>query len=122
MVRGRLFTEKEVAFIATYRGYGDGARAAAAAGYGAKHARVRADKLLKKPAIRQALEEKQRQIIGEDTSKPQAMSDLERINRGYETGTQPYAPTKDDERSSVTRTEGQKDSKDGLQSRLPSQG
>ena len=65
MLNNRLFTEKELAFIATYRGYGDGARAAAAAGYGAKHAKVQAHVLLKKPAIRQALEEKQRQIIGQ---------------------------------------------------------
>jgi phage terminase small subunit len=65
MVNNRLFTEKELAFIATYRGYGDGARAAAAPGYGAKHAKIRAHVLLKKPAIRQALEEKQRQIIGQ---------------------------------------------------------
>jgi len=65
MLNNRLFTEKELAFIATYRGYGDGARAAAAAGYGAKHAKIRAHKLLKKAAIRQALEEKQRQIIGQ---------------------------------------------------------
>jgi phage terminase small subunit len=64
MANIRLFTEKEVAFIATYREYGDGARAAAAAGYGAKHAKVQAHKLLKKPAIRQALGEK-RQIIGQ---------------------------------------------------------
>jgi phage terminase small subunit len=65
MLNNRLFTEKELAFIATYRGYGDGARAAAAAGYGAKYAKMQAYVLLKKPAIRQALEEKQRQIIGE---------------------------------------------------------
>jgi terminase small subunit-like protein len=54
-------------------GYGDGARAAAAAGYGVKYAKVQAHVLLKKPAIRQALEEKQRQIIGQsvrlDTAK-----------------------------------------------------
>jgi phage terminase small subunit len=49
MVNERLFTEKELAFIATYRRYGDGARAAAAAGYGAKHAKVQAHKLLRKP-------------------------------------------------------------------------
>jgi len=54
MLNNRLFTEKELAFIATYRGYGDGARAAAAAGYGAKHAKIQAHVLLKKPAIRQA--------------------------------------------------------------------
>jgi phage terminase small subunit len=65
VVNKRLLTEKELAFNATYRGYGDGARAAAAAGYGAKHAKVPAHKLLKKPAIRQALEEKLRQIIGQ---------------------------------------------------------
>jgi len=65
MVNKRLFTAKELAFIATYRGYGDGARAAAAAGYAATNAKQQAHFLLKKPAIRQALEEKQRQIIGQ---------------------------------------------------------
>jgi hypothetical protein len=51
---------------------------------------------------------------------PPAMSDLERINRSYVTGSQYYAPTKSDEGSAVKRPEDQKDSKDGFQSRLPS--
>ena|ERR1700730_2351500 len=63
MVNKRLFTEKELAFIATYRGYGDGARAALAAGYARSNAKQQAWWLLKEPAIRQTLEEKQRQII-----------------------------------------------------------
>jgi phage terminase small subunit len=61
----RLFTEKELAFIATYRGYGDGARAAMGAGYAQSNAKQQAHRLLKNPEIRQALEEKQRQIIGQ---------------------------------------------------------
>jgi hypothetical protein len=39
MVKERLFTVKELAFIAGYQGYGDGERAAKAAGYGAKCAK-----------------------------------------------------------------------------------
>jgi terminase small subunit-like protein len=78
MVRGRLFTEKELAFIATYRGYGDGARAAVAAGYARSNAKQQAHFMLKRPAIRQALEEKQRQIIGQsvklDAAKLSKMS------------------------------------------------
>jgi phage terminase small subunit len=91
MVSGRLLTEKELAFIVTYRGYGDGARAVAAAGYGAKHAKVRAHKLLKKPAIRQALEEKQRQIIGESVKLDAAK--LSEIHSGQ--SVQPEMTTSD---------------------------
>jgi hypothetical protein len=47
------------------------------------------------------------------------MSDLERINRSYVTGIQYYAPTRSDEDTTVTRSQDQKDFKDGLQSRLP---
>jgi phage terminase small subunit len=68
MVHKRLFTEKELAFIATYRGYGDGARAALAASYARSNAKQQAQMLLKDPAIRQALEEKPRQIIRQSVS------------------------------------------------------
>jgi phage terminase small subunit len=54
MVKERLFTVKELAFIAGYQGYGDGERAAKAAGYGAKCAKGMACELLKKPGIRAA--------------------------------------------------------------------
>ena len=54
------------------------------------------------------------------TKQQPAMSDLERINRSYVTGSQYYTPTRSDEGSEVKRKEDQKDSKDGLQSRLPS--
>lgn len=78
MANNRLFTEEELAFIATYRGYGDGARAAVAAGYARSNAKQQAHVLLKEPAIRQALEEKQRQIIGQsvklDAAKLSKMS------------------------------------------------
>ena len=47
------------------------------------------------------------------------MSDLERMNRSYATGSQYYTPTQSDEDSAVKRPEDQKDSKDGFQSRLP---
>jgi phage terminase small subunit len=60
-----LFTGKELASVATYRGYVDGARAAVAAGYARSNAKQQAHVLLKNPEIRQALEEKQRQIIGQ---------------------------------------------------------
>jgi hypothetical protein len=49
-----------------------------------------------------------------------AMSDLERINRSYVTGRQPYTPTRSEEESAVKRSADQKDSKDGMQSQLPS--
>lgn len=78
MVRGRLFTEKELAFVANYKGHGDGARAAEAAGYARKSVKLMACRLLKRADIRQALEEKQRQIIGQsvklDAAKLSKMS------------------------------------------------
>lgn len=55
------------------------------------------------------------------TSK-EPMSDLERINRSYVTGSQYYAPTKSGDSAAVKRSEDQKDSKDGQQSPLPSRG
>src|ERR1700730_869825 len=63
MVKERLFTAKELAFIAAYQGHRDGARAAVAAGYSPNGAAKTAWKLLKDPAVRQALEVKQRQVI-----------------------------------------------------------
>ena len=65
MVKERLFTAKELAFIAAYQGYGDGKRAAIASGYSPKHAARQAYELLRKPHIFDAIEEKQRQVIGE---------------------------------------------------------
>jgi phage terminase small subunit len=65
MIKERLFTAKELAFIAAYQGYGAGAQAAIDAGYSPKYAKQRSCKLVKKPAIKKAIEEKQRQIIGE---------------------------------------------------------
>jgi phage terminase small subunit len=89
MLNKRLFTEKELAFIAAYRGHGDGARAALAASYCAKNprdAKTMAYRLLKKPAIRRALEEKQRQIIGQsvklDAAKLSKMSVQSRAIQG----------------------------------------
>jgi hypothetical protein len=54
------------------------------------------------------------------TKKQPAMSDLERINRSYVTGSQYYTPKLNNEGSAVTRPEDQKDSKDAPQSQLPS--
>ena len=65
MVKGRLFTAKELAFIAAYQGYGDGKRAAIAAGYSPKYAKQAAFNLLRKPHIFDAIEEQQRQVVGE---------------------------------------------------------
>ena len=54
-----------------------------------------------------------------ETNKKPAMSDLERINRSYSTGSQSYAPKTSDE---VTHPEDQKTSKGGQQHQPPSQG
>ncbi|MFZ0563329.1 MAG: hypothetical protein WBD45_07180 [Terriglobales bacterium] len=55
------------------------------------------------------------------TKKQPAMSDLERINRSYVTGSQYYTPTVNDDAPAVKRPEDQKNSKDALKSQLPSQ-
>jgi hypothetical protein len=55
-----------------------------------------------------------------EPKKQPAMSDLERINRSYVTGSQSYTLSRSDE-GGVSKPEDQKESKDGLQSRLPSQ-
>ena len=52
MVKERLSSAKELAFIADYQGHGDGARAARDAGYSPKGAERMAWELLNQPAVR----------------------------------------------------------------------
>jgi phage terminase small subunit len=87
MFNKRLFTEKELAFVATYKGHGDGKDAAIRAGYAPGSAKQRACELLKRADIRETLEEKQRQVIGQsvklDAAKLSKMSGQSNGNQAH---------------------------------------
>lgn len=71
---------KEARFIAEYLVDFNGARAAEAAGYAAKSARVTASKLLAKPNIREAIEAKRaKQIETADLSAARVLEELRRL-------------------------------------------
>lgn len=57
-----------------------------------------------------------------DNNKNPAMSDLERINRSYTTGSQSYTPSKNECKDEAKKPGDQQDSNRGSQYRPPLQG
>ena len=77
-----MLTAKEQRFIFEYRVDGDGANAARRAGYAPKSAKVTACKLLKKPAIAEAIThyeaEKANQLIADATERRELLTGFAR--------------------------------------------